>query len=147
MLLALSALRQATKILCVSSAWRASALGTHGPDFFNAVVKVEIELFADNLKYQVLRPIELRLGRQRSANKNAPRTIDLDILLFNDEVIDPHIWDYAYLAVPLAECYSQLRNPPSKKTILLTAQELQKSKTIRRTNLFDEFLTSPAKNK
>jgi len=137
MVLALAALRAETRILCISSAWRAPALGTIGPDFLNAVVKLETALTADDLKSQVLRPIETKLGRHRSQNKNAPRTIDLDIMIFDDEIRDPHIWDYAHLAVPLAECFPQLINPTSKETISQISTEFQKSTKIRRINLFE----------
>ena len=136
MLLALAAFQRETRVLCVSSVWRAPALGTTGPDFINAVVKLETALSADDLKSQVLRPIEAKLGRHRSQNKNATRTIDLDILIFNDEVIDPHIWDYAHLAVPLAECFRRLISPTNKKTISQISTEFQKSTKIYRINLF-----------
>jgi len=137
MVLALAAVRAETRILCISSAWRAPALGTIGPDFLNAVMKLETALTADDLKSQVLRPIETKLGRHRSQNKNAPRTIDLDIMIFDDEIRDPHIWVYAHLAVPLAECFPQLINPTSRKTISQISTEFQKSTKIRRINLFE----------
>jgi 2-amino-4-hydroxy-6-hydroxymethyldihydropteridine diphosphokinase len=139
MVRALSALRQDTNVLCTSSAWRAPALGIIAPDFLNAVVKVETPLSASNLKEQVLRPIETKFRRRRSRNKNAPRTIDLDILIFNDEVLDAHIWDYAHLTVPLAECYPTLINPSGKQSIEAIAKELRKSNRIEQTELFNRI--------
>ena len=138
MVRALSALRQETRVLCISSAWRAPALETLGPDFLNAVVKVETSLSASTLKAQVLRPIEARLGRQRSQDKNTPRTIDLDVLIFDDVVVDAHIWDYAHLAVPLAECLPTLMRPSSNQRIEEIAQELQKTNKIQKTDLFSK---------
>jgi len=132
---AVTALRQQVTILCVSSAWHAPPLGTAGPDFLNAVVKIETEHVADELKQDVLRPIEASLGRKRLADKNAPRTIDLDILIFDDEIADPHIWDFAYLAVPLAECHPELADPSTNQTINQVSAELQNTVNIRKSSL------------
>ena len=130
---AVAALNQHLTILCLSSAWHAPALGTTGPDFLNAVVKVETEYSAEKLKAQVLRPIETKLGRRRSSNKNAPRIIDLDILVFDKKILDPHIWDYAHLAAPLAECFPELTHPLSSQTIADAAFELGKANDFYRT--------------
>jgi 2-amino-4-hydroxy-6-hydroxymethyldihydropteridine diphosphokinase len=100
---------------------------------------VETALSANTLKVQVLRPIEARLGRQRSQDKNTPRTIDLDILMFDDEVVDAHIWDYAHLAVPLAECFPTLAQPSNNLCIKEIAQELQKTIKIQKTDLFSKL--------
>lgn len=132
---AVTALRQQVKILCISSAWHAPALGTASPDFLNAVIKIETEHSLDELKNGILRPIEASLGRRRGADKNAPRTIDIDILIFDDQIDDPHIWDYAHLAVPLAECHPELADPSTNRTINQVSAELQKTVNIRKTIL------------
>lgn len=130
--LAVKALQQQVEVLCVSSAWRAPALGTTGPDFLNAAAKIRTRLPAEELKARVLRPIEAGLKRVRSANKNAPRTIDLDILIFDDAILDAHIWDFAHLAVPLAECAPEITAPGSGTTIQEAAQDLQRTNQIER---------------
>ncbi|OKH19417.1 2-amino-4-hydroxy-6-hydroxymethyldihydropteridine diphosphokinase [[Limnothrix rosea] IAM M-220] len=57
------------------------------PYYINCVALVETDLEAESLKFEVLRGIEAKLGRVRTADKYAPRPIDLDILLFNHDVI------------------------------------------------------------
>jgi len=64
-----------------------------------------------DLKFGLLRRIEADLGRVRTADKYAARTIDLDILLYGDRIIDqpdlkvpdPDLRERAFLIVPLAE--------------------------------------------
>jgi 2-amino-4-hydroxy-6-hydroxymethyldihydropteridine diphosphokinase len=130
--LAVAALNERVAILCVSSVWRAPALGTDGPDFMNAVAKIETEFSAKELKSKILRPIEAELGRVRGINKNAPRSIDLDILIFDREIKDPHIWDYAYLIVPLAECLPDLIDPVSHKSISRVSADFQQTANMRK---------------
>jgi 2-amino-4-hydroxy-6-hydroxymethyldihydropteridine diphosphokinase len=132
---AVEELRQQLQILCTSSAWEAPALGTNGPDFLNAVVKIETTHSVDQLKSRILRTIESKLGRVRTANKNAPRTIDLDILIFDEVILDAHIWVYAHLAVPLAECDPERRDPSSKRMLSDISIHLQKEANIRNTGL------------
>jgi 2-amino-4-hydroxy-6-hydroxymethyldihydropteridine diphosphokinase len=132
---AVAALRRHVVVIATSSAWHAPALGTSGPDFLNAVLKIETNMPMDDLRKIILRPIETSLGRKRSANKNAPRTIDLDILIFDDHVHDPHIWDFAHLVLPLAECHPDLTDPVTNKTIGQISAELQPNVDIRKTSL------------
>lgn len=132
---AVAALSQHVSVYCISTIWQAPALGTQGPDFLNAVIKVETGYSAEDLKNRVLRPIEASLGRERGADKNTPRTIDLDILIFDGLIDDPHIWDYAHLAVPLADCHPELVNPVTGQTISQVASELKKAINISRTPL------------
>ena len=105
---ALKALRQRTRVLATSSPWRSPAAGAAGPDFLNVVIKIETELLLEELKTLVLRPIESHLGRTRTLDKNAPRTIDLDILIFDELEIDPDLWETAHIAVPLSEIFPVL---------------------------------------
>jgi 2-amino-4-hydroxy-6-hydroxymethyldihydropteridine diphosphokinase len=129
---ALQALRERTSVLCESSIWNSPALGTEGPDFLNATVKIETELSAEELKTTLLRQIEHELGRRRVSDKFAARTIDLDILIFDDEVQDQHIWDYAHLALPLAECNADLIEPTTKLSIAQVAAKLKQGSPIER---------------
>lgn len=57
------------------------------PSFINASVLIETTLTPDELKQRLLN-IESTLGRVRTSNKNGPRTIDLDILVWNNHVVD-----------------------------------------------------------
>lgn len=103
LLKAIELLKQEVTLLDVSSVYETPPVGTSGRNFLNAVAVVKTPLEALQLKEQVLRPIESALGRQRSEDKFAPRTIDLDIIAWDGQILDPDIYRYAHLAVPLAE--------------------------------------------
>jgi 2-amino-4-hydroxy-6-hydroxymethyldihydropteridine diphosphokinase len=70
------------------------------PDFLNGAVRIETTLNLDDLR-AFLREIEHRLGRVRTANEFGPRTIDLDVVVWNGRVIDDdfHTRDFLRLAV------------------------------------------------
>lgn len=101
--LAIRLLREAVPLVAHSTAWQNPAVGSDGPDFVNAAALILSEEDVPALKTRLLRPIEARLGRVRSAFKNAPRPIDLDVLIAGGVVIEAHIWTLPHLAVPLAE--------------------------------------------
>lgn len=77
------------------------------PLFYNCVIEIETDLLPEILKRDVLESVESDLGRARSEDKNAPRTIDLDVIVYEDEgrllEVDPDITKKAFIAVPLAE--------------------------------------------
>ena len=113
---ALSLLREQVSIQKISSVWKTLAVGSPGPDFLNAAILVQTDLDADELKDSVLRPLETKLGRVRVEDKNAPRTIDLDIIIFDDILLEDDLWHQAYLAVPISEL---LPDYPSQQGVLL----------------------------
>jgi 2-amino-4-hydroxy-6-hydroxymethyldihydropteridine diphosphokinase len=88
------------------------------PDFINGVVEIRTDKSPQELKL-ILRNIEGQLGRVRTDDKFAPRTIDLDVIIYdqlnvnnNDLVIpDPQITRRAFLAVPLFELRPDLVLP------------------------------------
>jgi 2-amino-4-hydroxy-6-hydroxymethyldihydropteridine diphosphokinase len=110
----------------VAQTWETAAVGSHGPNFLNTAAAVHTQLPPELLKSLVLRRIERELGRVRTANKNAPRTIDLDILVYEGQVLDPKVWTYAFVAVPLAELLPGLRNPETGETLEQAAKRLAK---------------------
>ncbi|MBI5671210.1 MAG: 2-amino-4-hydroxy-6-hydroxymethyldihydropteridine diphosphokinase [Chloroflexi bacterium] len=122
-------LRQKCAVLAVSSAYRTPPQGfADQPDFFNLSVKVHTSLQPATFKSSVLDWIERELGRQRDPNnKNAPRTIDLDIALWGDAVLeygdkpwrvpDPDILRFAHVAVPLAELAPDFVHPTEGVTL------------------------------
>ena len=121
------------KLIAVSPVYQTKPVGkTDQPDFMNAAVLIETELGAAELKTQVLQEIERTLGRVRSADKNAPRTIDLDITLFNDEVFDlehrhipdPDLLRYPHIAVPISDLAPQYVHPESGETLKAIADRL-----------------------
>ena len=108
--LAVNLLQKQLTILQVSSVWESKAVGSDGANILNAALLVLTSLEAKILKEQVLHPLEAQLKRVRTRNKNAPRTIDLDILLFDQQLLDPDLWQYAYRAVPLSEVLPDLQS-------------------------------------
>ncbi len=110
----------------VSTIIETKSEGTSGPNFLNLAVKIRTDSSLDDLKYQKLRCIEDDLGRVRTHDKNAPRTIDIDIMIFDGQVVDHHIWEHIYLAVPLSEIEPQLVDPQSGQDLVSIARQLKK---------------------
>ena len=101
--LAVALLRQELTILRVSSVWESATVGGEGPNYLNAAVLAISQKNALLLKKRILRPLEAQLGRIRSTDKNSPRPIDLDIIFFDHQLLDPTLWDHAFRAVPVSE--------------------------------------------
>jgi 2-amino-4-hydroxy-6-hydroxymethyldihydropteridine diphosphokinase len=100
------------RVQAVSTVWESAPLGfADQPNFLNAVVLLETSLSAQALRQEAIASIETALGRVRSANKNAPRTIDIDIMLFNHDVLQvgrrripsSEVLERPFVAIPLAE--------------------------------------------
>jgi 2-amino-4-hydroxy-6-hydroxymethyldihydropteridine diphosphokinase len=104
------------------------------PWFLNAAAAIVTDLDPLGLKFQVLRPLEAGLGRQRTADRNAPRTIDLDIAMCGDLVVedreaglrlpDPEILTAAHIALPLADLAPQQVHPVTGQTLREIAAQL-----------------------
>jgi GTP cyclohydrolase I len=104
----------------VSQVYESPAVAsTNGaPDFFNAAVLARTDLEPSALRRE-LRAIEARQGRTRGANRNAPRTLDLDIIYYADlvqefdgwRIPDPHAATAAHVAIPVAEIAPDLQHP------------------------------------
>ncbi len=92
-----------------SALYRTAPVDAGGPDYINAVIAVSTRLVAPDL-LRLLQQIEQDAGRERSY-RNAPRTLDLDILLYGDARIDspqlvvphPRMTQRAFVLVPLAQ--------------------------------------------
>jgi len=129
-------LRKLVKVVQCSATWETQAAGDDGPNFLNLAASIETELDAGELKNNVLTRIEAQLGRQRSLNKNAPRTIDLDIIIFDGALIDPHIWERVYLALTVSELFPGLRHAQTGKSLREVAEELsQENFALKRDDL------------
>ena len=91
--------------------------GDAGPDYINAVVALDTSLPALELLDQLL-TLEQAAGRERPY-RDAPRTLDLDLLLYGQSRIDlprltvphPRMWQRAFVLVPLAEIAPELVSP------------------------------------
>lgn len=110
LVLGVNLLRNHVKIVRFSSVWETTSVGAMGPDFLNLALLAVTTLEAVAFKEQVIRPLEKRLGRVRGADKNAPRTMDIDIILFEGHILDPNLWCFAHRAVPVAEILPGVRS-------------------------------------
>ncbi|MCY7306901.1 MAG: 2-amino-4-hydroxy-6-hydroxymethyldihydropteridine diphosphokinase [Rhodoferax sp.] len=103
-----------TRVVKRSSLYRSAPVDSSGPDYFNAVVQLSTRLTAPAL-LAALQDIERTAGRARPY-RNAPRTLDLDILLFGAATIlsptltvpHPRMFDRAFVLLPLAQLAPQL---------------------------------------
>ena len=97
------------RLVAASALYRTAPIDSSGPDYLNAVAEVATTLTAPAL-LTALQAIETAAGRERPY-RNAPRTLDLDLLLYGSARIDspeltvphPRMWERAFVLVPLAE--------------------------------------------
>jgi 2-amino-4-hydroxy-6-hydroxymethyldihydropteridine diphosphokinase len=131
MIRALDLLCQQTDVQRVSSAWESPAVGSDGPDFLNAAVWINTSLSLPELKQRTLRPIEAQLGRVRTADKNAPRTIDIDILIYEENLVEPAVWHQGFLAIPVAELLPDYKHPQSGEPIHKAVERLEQDPQLK----------------
>ena len=81
--------------------------GNNQPRFINGAVFLETCISIAELKF-MLKAIETALGRKKSKNKNAPRTIDLDILVWNNQIVDPDVYTRGFLKDSIQELFPGL---------------------------------------
>ncbi len=109
--------QSAITIVAKSSLYRTAPIDAGGDDYFNCVVKLETCLTAHDL-LALCQRIEHHFGRERPF-RNAPRTLDIDVLMFGDTVIDepglivphPRMTGRAFVLAPLAEIDADLLIP------------------------------------
>lgn len=119
----LDALHAEFGALTVSRVFESAAVGFNGPPFYNLVVGADTALPLPTL-CQRLRAMEFAHGREPDAKKFAPRTLDLDLLLYGDLVCETpvalprgEILTNAFVLWPLAELAPQLRHPSDGRTL------------------------------
>jgi len=111
---------------------------TSQPWFRNCAAKLDTEKMPRQLISAILN-LEQEMGRQRK-QKNGPRIIDLDILLFGTSVIEtvgltvphPRMHERRFVLEPLAEIAPDLRHPVFKRTIRELRDALSPGQTVRR---------------
>ncbi len=117
---ALEALAERVSLEAISTFYWTEALGEcPQPPFLNGACRIATVLPPKALKYDVLRSIETDLGRVRTEDRYAPRSIDLDIALYGDcvanepglRIPDPDIRNRPFVAVPLLELGPELALP------------------------------------
>lgn len=114
----------------VSTAWETKPMGTHGANYLNACVLFRSALAPTELKAQVIRPIEAALGRQRGSDRFAARTIDLDLVLFDNQPHNLEFWEQAFVTVPLAELCPDVIYPPTGEKLSRLAARIRSGSWI-----------------
>jgi 2-amino-4-hydroxy-6-hydroxymethyldihydropteridine diphosphokinase len=122
---AVTLLQEYGEISKISSAWESKSVGAPGPNYLNACVLFKTETMQIELKERIIRPIEARLGRVRHEYRYAPRTIDIDIVLFDEKPCNDKFWRFAFVIVPLAEINPDCQNPFTGEIIVQTAARLR----------------------
>ena len=111
----------------ISSVYKSDSWGFKGNDFYNICIAVSTYLPPEELLKNILN-IETKLGRKREQNnKYTNRKIDIDILLFDDEIVfskkiiipHPRMLDRKFVLVPLAEIAGNTLHPIEKKTLTI----------------------------
>jgi len=130
---ALHRLADVARVRAVSTFYRVRPLDRPDqPDYRNGVIQIVTEVDPSKLHRDVLRDIEHVIGRERSEDKYAARTIDLDVVLYEDleyrdddlVIPDPEIVERNFLAVPLAELAPAMTLPGDGRTLAQVATEL-----------------------
>ncbi len=107
--------------LLVSSIYESESVGFIGDTFYNLVVGFNSELSVKEVA-RLLRQIELDNGRTRNSQKFSPRTLDLDLILYDNLILNDgrlqiprdEIERYAFVLEPLAEIAPALKHPVSQ---------------------------------
>ncbi|MGE5177699.1 MAG: 2-amino-4-hydroxy-6-hydroxymethyldihydropteridine diphosphokinase [Bacteroidota bacterium] len=132
-----------TNVSRVSSLYDTDPVGeTDQPPFLNAVAWIETELPPRDLLWQMLL-IEKRMGRVRS-RRWGPRPIDLDLLFYDDEVIEepdlqvphPEAHRRAFVLLPLLELDPNFRHPVTGETVRRMIQKLPPNPPVRKLGRF-----------
>lgn len=119
--------------LVISRTYETEPVGFVGDSFFNLVVGFQSALPAKEVA-KLLRQIELDHGRTREAQKFSSRTLDLDLILYGDQIISDgrlqiprdEIERYAFVLEPLAEIAPNEKHPINGKTYQELWQDIQK---------------------
>lgn len=108
--------------LLLSSLFKSKAVGFNGADFYNMVVGLSCKESVDQVASK-LRTIEFEHGRAIDAQKCSPRSLDLDLLLYDDIIIDTpaqlprdEITKNAFVLWPLSQVAPNLTHPLQNKT-------------------------------
>jgi len=136
---ALERLHSAGKVGAVSSLYETEPIEfTEQPWFLNCVVELETDLGPAQLLAGILE-IEEQMGRHRE-KKKGPRTIDLDILFYGDEIVDgpeltiphPAMQERRFVLEPLAEIAPGVTHPTSKKTVRELLESLSAGQVVKK---------------
>lgn len=130
---AIHLLQEMSELVAVSPVYETAPVGlTEQPPFFNAAAHIRTPLSPSAIKQAIIQVIEKQLNRVRQTDKNAPRTIDIDIVLFNQEILtydgrhvpDPDLLLFAHVAVPIANLAPNLLHPETGEPLQQIAKRL-----------------------
>ena len=128
---ALRWLRRVVRVEAVSTAWESPAVGSNnGPDYVNAALVVRTLLSKEGLTARLKR-IEDTLGRVRASGQSARLTIDIDLVVFDGEVLEDDLWSQVYRAMPVAELLPDLNCPSTGEPLFRVAARLAGASPIR----------------
>ncbi|TDY10045.1 2-amino-4-hydroxy-6-hydroxymethyldihydropteridine diphosphokinase [Meridianimaribacter flavus] len=142
--------KQLGKVNIISKVYNTPALGFESDDFLNTCLLIETPLEAQDVLQQLLQ-IETQLGRQRTENSGyEARTIDLDVLFFNDEIIEskdlvvPHkeLHKRKFVLQPLFDIAPKYQHPVYQKSITELLQDCDDKSAIEAINI---WLKNPIK--
>jgi len=136
---AIASLRSLGEVTSVSSLYETEPVGfTAQPWFLNCAVKLMTDKTPKQLLADIL-DLEQKMGRVR-AQKNGPRIIDVDILLFGESIVEtkgltvphPAMHQRRFVLEPLAEIAPELRHPVLNRTIRQLRDALPPGQAVRK---------------
>lgn len=134
---AVAALREQFDDVALSSVYESKAVGFEGDNFYNLVAAARTERSVHHVT-RALRDIEDRFGRDRNGPRFSSRTVDLDLLLYDDLVLNDgglvlpreEIVKNAFVLQPLAEIAPQLLHPLLQHSYADLWREFDKAKQV-----------------
>lgn len=125
-------LREMFSSVEVSSVYESEAVGFDGDNFLNLVAKAETQLTISQVD-QAFKRIEQAAGRRRDVPKYSDRTLDIDLLLYDDLICEKpvklprgEVTKHAFVLLPLAEISGELCYPKTNKTYVQLWQDFEK---------------------
>jgi len=140
--MAISELKRHFGKLIISPVYESPAVGFKGDNFYNLVACLESDLSLNEIT-NTIKIIEDKSGRDRTQEKFSARTLDIDLLLFNNQILHQQginiprdeILKYAYVLKPLYDIAPQLIHPETKKDISSCWTHFQQANTIELTEV------------
>ncbi len=132
-----------------SALYASAPFESTGPDYVNAVVELKTLLSAPQL-LERLQSIEIKAGRQRPY-RNAPRTLDLDLLLYGASTIQsstltvphPRMWERAFVLLPLHELAPEIVGPAELAQVKPCTESLKLPSSFSRVACSSPTPTAP----
>ncbi len=138
----IAALERSFEAVAVSPVYRSAAVGFEGADFLNGAARITTTLPVTELKAWLTR-LEDRYGRDRSKPRFSDRSLDIDILLFDDlngrfdglELPRDEILKYAHVLRPLADLAPELTHPATGRSFAEHWAEFSGDRSLERVDL------------